>query len=184
MRNRAPATSRLTARYPTTRLVTSLMEARPVMTMIHRFLPLSRTVGSSAVVTMDLVLLSRLDHVARLAPESPQVTGGKAAVSLMSSTPVHHDDPKSFRDAMYGPNGPLWILSMDLEFKAHMKNGSWVLVPRPPGANVLRSRWVYKTKEEPKEDGLLGTRHKSRICAVGLGQVLGIYYTLRRTHQM
>ena len=78
---------------------------------------------------------------------------------------------------MYGPNGPLWVLSMDLEYKAHMKNGSWVLVPRPPGANVLRSKWVYKTKEEQKPDGLLGTRHKSRICAVGLGQVLGIDYT-------
>ena len=101
----------------------------------------------------------------------------KANVALLSNAQTAHGDPKSFRDAMYGPNGPLWVLSMDLEYKAHVKNGSWVLVPRPPGANVLRSKWVYKTKEEQKADGLLGIRHKSRICAVGLGQVLGIDYT-------
>lgn len=36
-----------------------------------------------------------------------------------------------------------WNNSMQVEYDALIKTGTWVLVPRPPATNVVRSMWLF-----------------------------------------
>ncbi|XP_051206272.1 uncharacterized mitochondrial protein AtMg00820-like [Lolium perenne] len=50
---------------------------------------------------------------------------------------------------------------------------TWVLVPRPPGVNIVRCKWIFKTKQQP--DGSID-KHKARLVARGFTQRHGIDY--------
>ncbi|KAI3509252.1 hypothetical protein L1887_24388 [Cichorium endivia] len=78
--------------------------------------------------------------------------------------------PKTHLDALRDPN---WTIAMQDEFNALIANGTWELVPRPPGANVVRSMWLFKKKL--KADGSLD-RYKARLVANGKSQRPGIDY--------
>ncbi|GJZ03329.1 ribonuclease H-like domain-containing protein [Tanacetum coccineum] len=54
------------------------------------------------------------------------------------------------------------------EYNALIKNNTWVLVPRPPHANVVRSMWLFKHKFHA--DGSL-SRYKARLVANGRSQI-------------
>jgi len=53
---------------------------------------------------------------------------------------------------------------MHNEIEALHHNRTWSLVPRPPGGNVVGSKWVFQTKM--KEDGTID-RFKARLVAKG-----------------
>ena len=57
------------------------------------------------------------------------------------------------------------------EYNALVKNGTWVLVPRPSGVNMVHSMWLFKHKFHA--DGTL-SRYKARLVANGSSQQLGI----------
>lgn len=59
------------------------------------------------------------------------------------------------------------------EFSALCQTNTWILVPRPPGVNVVGSKWVFKTKYRP--DGSVD-KHKARLVARGFTQQHGIDY--------
>jgi len=59
------------------------------------------------------------------------------------------------------------------EFQALTDNGTWRLVPRPPGANVVTGKWIYKHKFHSY--GSLA-RHKARWVVCGFSQQHGIDY--------
>jgi len=58
------------------------------------------------------------------------------------------------------------------EFQALVDNGTWHLVPRPHGANVVTEKWILKHKFH--SDGSL-SRHKARWVVWGffLGRCSG-----------
>lgn len=72
--------------------------------------------------------------------------------------------PTTYQKALIDPN---WKPSMVEEFDAQIKNKTWGLVPRPYGANIINSVWLYKHKFDV--DGVL-KRHKSRLVANGKTQ--------------
>lgn len=78
--------------------------------------------------------------------------------------------PTSTQKALQDPN---WNPAMVDEYDAQIKNGTWSLVPRPFGANVINSMWLHKHKHDA--DGVC-TRHKSRLVANGKSQAAGIDY--------
>jgi histone deacetylase 1/2 len=51
--------------------------------------------------------------------------------------------PTSVRNALKDPNGKA---AMEQEFAALQGNRRWTLVPRPAGARIISSRWVFKIK--------------------------------------
>ncbi|GKC03889.1 ribonuclease H-like domain-containing protein [Tanacetum coccineum] len=57
------------------------------------------------------------------------------------------------------------------EYNALVKNGTWLLVPRPAGVNMVRSMWLFKHKFHA--DGTL-SRYKARLVANGSSQQLGV----------
>jgi len=72
--------------------------------------------------------------------------------------------PANYRSALADPN---WRAAMEDEYKALIDNGTWRLVPRPPGANVVSGKWIFKHKYN--SDGSLA-RHKARWVIRGFSQ--------------
>ncbi|GJW68538.1 ribonuclease H-like domain-containing protein [Tanacetum coccineum] len=83
---------------------------------------------------------------------------------VTTSSPI----PKSPFHALRDPN---WKQAMCDEYKALIDNNTWVLVPRPPNVNIVRSMWLYKHKYNA--DGSL-SRYKARLVANGRSQQQGI----------
>jgi len=84
--------------------------------------------------------------------------------------------PSNYRSALADSN---WRAAMADEYKALMDNGTWRLVPRPPGANVVTSKWIYKHKYHL--DGSLA-RHKACCVVRGFSQQHGIDYDETFSH--
>ena len=66
-----------------------------------------------------------------------------------------------------------WQDAMTEEILALESNQAWELVPQPPDALFIGSKWVYSIKV--KSDGTLD-RYKARLVAQGFKQENGIYY--------
>lgn len=76
--------------------------------------------------------------------------------------------PTSVRAALRDPE---WKAAMQEEFGALQANGTWTLVPRPPHANVITGKWIFKNKLHP--DGSL-ERRKARWVVRGFSQRPGV----------
>ncbi|GKB19653.1 ribonuclease H-like domain-containing protein [Tanacetum coccineum] len=76
--------------------------------------------------------------------------------------------PKNPSDALKDPQ---WRNAMYDEYNALVKNGTWLLVPRPGDVNMVRSMWLFKHKFHA--DGTL-SRYKARLVANGSSQQLGV----------
>ena len=64
--------------------------------------------------------------------------------------------PKTFRGGLADPN---WRAAMEEEHQALLQNSTWDLVSRPPRANVVSGKWIFKHKF--RADGSL-ERYKAR----------------------
>ena len=60
---------------------------------------------------------------------------------------------------------------MQEELKSLHANKTWDLVEWPKGRNVLKNNWVYKIKNEGKENK---QRYKARLVVKGFGKEQGI----------
>lgn len=78
--------------------------------------------------------------------------------------------PCNYRSVLANQN---WRAAMATEFQALMDNGTWDLVPHPPGANIVTGKWIFKHKHN--SDGSLA-RHKARWVVCGYSQRPGLDY--------
>jgi hypothetical protein len=78
--------------------------------------------------------------------------------------------PKSYKSALLDPN---WAAAMREEYLALLSNNTWQLVPRPPNANIVSGKWVFRKKFH--SDGSL-SRYKARWVCRGFSQQHGIDY--------
>jgi len=99
-----------------------------------------------------------------MAPPPPR--HGLTAEAPAQVSPLPGDTRAALADAN-------WRAAMTEEYKALVDNGTWRLVPRPPRANVITDKWVFKHKYHA--DGSLA-RHKARWVIRGFSQRYGIDY--------
>jgi histone deacetylase 1/2 len=81
-----------------------------------------------------------------------------------SINPIRDPIPKSVRTALQDPN---WRAAKATEYDTLQRNRTWRLVDRPPGANVVTGKWIFKHKLNP--DGSL-ERYKARWVVRGFTQ--------------
>ncbi|KAD3338470.1 hypothetical protein E3N88_06134 [Mikania micrantha] len=77
-------------------------------------------------------------------------------------------EPKGFKTASKSPH---WMHAMHEEINALHRNNTWTLVSRPSQANIVGSKWVFRTKYH--SDGSID-RHKARLVAQGFTQIPGL----------
>ena len=81
--------------------------------------------------------------------------------------------PKTRKQAMKSACWPKYFEAENVELSAFDEFDVWELVPRPRGANVIGTRWVYDVKMD--SDGNV-VRYKARLVAQGFKQIKGIDY--------
>lgn len=87
-------------------------------------------------------------------------------------------DPASYREAMARPDSSLWKQATLEEGQAIEESGTFEYLPMnqvPPGATVLNSKFIYKTKLDSNGNV---ERYKGRLVAMGFRQREGIDYDL------
>ncbi|GJY48365.1 ribonuclease H-like domain-containing protein [Tanacetum coccineum] len=82
-----------------------------------------------------------------------------SSISPIPKNPSHAIKDLNWRNAMYD------------EYNALVKNGTWLLVPRSAGVNMVHSMWLFKHKFHA--DGTL-SRYKARLVANDSSQQLGV----------
>ncbi|CAH2091010.1 unnamed protein product [Euphydryas editha] len=90
--------------------------------------------------------------------------------SLLSHTPCF-DEPQSYNDAMVSTNKAEWECAMKEEYNSLIKNGAWTLVDRPFNRNVIKSKWVFKVKQDASGNF---DKFKARLVARGFSQKPGV----------
>nr|GEX55550.1 ribonuclease H-like domain-containing protein [Tanacetum cinerariifolium] len=63
------------------------------------------------------------------------------------------------------------------EYNALIKNGKWILVPKPTGVNMVRSMWLFKHKFHA--NGTLSC-YKARLVANGSSQQQGLFLSQKK----
>jgi hypothetical protein len=66
-----------------------------------------------------------------------------------------------------------WVNTMHEELNNFERNQVWELVERPKDHNVIRTKWVFRNKQD--QDGIV-VRNKARLVAQGYTQVEGLNY--------
>ncbi|KAA0049580.1 putative copia-type pol polyprotein [Cucumis melo var. makuwa] len=64
-----------------------------------------------------------------------------------------------------------WILAMQDELLQFERNRVWDLVPKPPHANIIGTKWIFKNKTD--EQGRV-ICNKARLVAQGYSQIEGL----------
>jgi hypothetical protein len=84
---------------------------------------------------------------------------------------IENNNDISFPEAIGDPE---WLAAMQDEMHSITKNGTWDLVPLPPGITPITAKWVFKLKQ-----GLPGQQEqkKARLVARGFEQKAGIDYS-------
>jgi histone deacetylase 1/2 len=60
-------------------------------------------------------------------------------LSATSTSPL----PANYRSVLADPN---WRVAMADEYEALLDNNTWRLIPRPPSANIVKGKWLFKHK--------------------------------------
>jgi hypothetical protein len=72
-----------------------------------------------------------------------KVVPDRLVFTAVTSSPTSSPIPSSARVALANPH---WRAAMEDEYGALISNGTWELVPRPQGSNVVTGKWVFMHK--------------------------------------
>ncbi|WOH14828.1 hypothetical protein DCAR_0934351 [Daucus carota subsp. sativus] len=86
---------------------------------------------------------------------------------------LEEGDPKTYKEAVTSPDGPMWKEAIKSEIDSILQNHTWELVDLPPGCKALGSKWVFKKKLKP--DGTI-EKYKARLVIKGYKQQKGLDY--------
>lgn len=86
---------------------------------------------------------------------------------------AEHGDPTSVGEALQSSDRAKWQMAMDSEYASLIESKTWILCELPSGANVIDTKWVFKTKQD--ETGNI-VRYKARLVARGFTQEEGLDY--------
>jgi hypothetical protein len=91
--------------------------------------------------------------------------------ALMTTLQPHNQEPTCYSTAVKHHH---WHEAMNKEFNALLAYGTWTMVLKPPNANLVGCKWVYKVKR--KADGNI-ERFKAHLVAKGFHQQEGVDFS-------
>jgi hypothetical protein len=72
-----------------------------------------------------------------------RVVPNRLILTAATSSPTLSLIPSSARATLADPH---WRAAMEDEYETLINNGTWELVPRPQGSNVVTGKWVFTHK--------------------------------------
>ena len=107
------------------------------------------------------------------ARQTPLTQAAQSIIPLaMATAELSTEEPRSYREAMAGPQAEEWRDGCIKEIHQLHHNRTWVLVEPPPNTNIVGCKWVLKLKAMP--DG--SVKYKARLVAQGFTQKPGVDY--------
>ena len=101
----------------------------------------------------------------------PDLCSVIAAVAVVD---VEGDDLEpSYDEARQRSDWPKWKEAIDVELGNLKAAGTWEVVERPHGTNVVDSKWVFRLKKDAKGEIV---KWKARLVARGFTQIYGVDY--------
>ena len=91
----------------------------------------------------------------------------------VSTATASRDLPLSYKTAILAPDAHEWTTAMNAELSTLAELHVWTLVPPPPNARIIPTKWVFTKKFHP--DGTL-RKHKARLVVSGNRQTQGEEY--------
>ncbi|CAI5483969.1 unnamed protein product [Closterium sp. Yama58-4] len=93
----------------------------------------------------------------------------------MHADPEHRWDiaTMTVKEALASWKGPAVKAAMEEEIRSLINMGTWELVERPPGVNIMKNRWLLTTKYRIDDTV---EREKARLVVKGFTQVYGADY--------
>jgi hypothetical protein len=82
-------------------------------------------------------------------------------------------EPRTLTEARHHPDWLLWEKGIHKELETLQQAGTWVLVDKPNGANIVGSKWVFHAKKDAAGNIV---RHKACLVTQGFSQVPGVDY--------
>ena len=82
-------------------------------------------------------------------------------------------EPSSIQEALSGLDKEEWKKAINEELESLIRNGTWDIVPKPTGRDVITCKWVFKIKRNAEGDI---ERYKARLVARGFSQKYGVDY--------
>lgn len=79
------------------------------------------------------------------------------------------DVPRSYHEVATNSNAAEWRSAIKDEMESLIHNQTWKVVPKPEGAKLLGTRWVFRKKDSPD-----GVKFKARLVAQGFLQKAGV----------
>ena len=79
----------------------------------------------------------------------------------------------TYEEACKRPDWPKWEEAIRKELASLKKSGTWELVKRPPGANIVDSKWVLRIKKNAAGEI---EKYKAHLVAKGFTQIYGVDY--------
>nr|KYP66503.1 Retrovirus-related Pol polyprotein from transposon TNT 1-94 [Cajanus cajan] len=152
-------------------------------TQTHSSPPSSRNIEEiplQSATSPNLSNPSTIPHPTSTDPSSSQRITTRSANGIFKPNPKYFSNfhtattpnispiPKTPVSALHDQN---WKNAMLDEFNALIDNKTWVLVPRPPNVNVIRSMWIFRHKHNA--DGSF-ERYKARLVGNGNTQQQGV----------
>eukprot|EP00963_Diacronema_lutheri_P005189 scaffold397_cov395-Pavlova_lutheri.AAC.1 len=104
-------------------------------------------------------------------PYNMRSRGNKALEAAATRQWEISNDFSGYARAMARPDADLWQEAITDELTSLAKNGTWRLVPLPPGRTPLTTTWVFKVKTDG--DGQV-ERYKARLCVRGFERRVGV----------
>jgi len=99
---------------------------------------------------------------------------GEAELALVAAlSDAEGLEPRTIHEARSRPDWPDWNRGIQKELRRLESAGTWRVVPRPEGVNVVGSKWVFRVKKDAAGNA---TEHKARLVAQGYTQVPGVDY--------
>lgn len=86
---------------------------------------------------------------------------------------IDKDIPKNVQEAEKSQDWKYWKQTIKEELTSMKKHGVWDIEPRPKDKRVIKCKWVFDIKEDPKTEQ---QRYKARLVAQGCGQHPGVDY--------
>jgi len=86
---------------------------------------------------------------------------------------LDNEEPKTYIEALMGPESERWLDAMRSEMESMRENQVWNLVDPPDGVRAIECKWIFKKKIDA--DGKVHI-YKARLVAKGFRQIQGVDY--------